>query len=88
MWSVKGCSRIRLILFFVFQNHKEAFLNEQYKEIEENDRMGMTRDLFKKVRDTKGIFSCGISAYSSANQPLNSRVIIVCKPLDQRLSDT
>ena len=34
------------------------------------------------------LLSCGINAYSSANQPLNSRVIIVCKPLDQRLSDT
>ena len=43
-----------LTLFFVLQNHKEAFLNEQYKEIEENDRMGMTRDLFKKIRGTKG----------------------------------
>ena len=35
---------------------KKAFLNEQYKEIEENNRMGKTRDLFKKMRDTKGIF--------------------------------
>ena len=34
----------------------KAFLNEQYKEIEENNRMGKTRELFKKVRDTKGIF--------------------------------
>ena len=34
----------------------KAFLNEQYKEIEENNRMGKTRDLFKKIRDTKGIF--------------------------------
>ena len=35
---------------------KKAFLNDQYKEIEENIRMGKTRDLFKKIRDTKGIF--------------------------------
>ena len=34
----------------------KAFLNDQYKEIEENNRMGKTRDLFKKIRDTKGIF--------------------------------
>ena len=33
---------------------KKAFLNEQCKEIEENNRMGKTRDLFKKIRDTKG----------------------------------
>ena len=35
---------------------KKAFLSEQCKEIEENNRMGKTRDLFKKIRDTKGIF--------------------------------
>ena len=35
---------------------KEAFLSDQCKEIEENNRMGKTRDLFKKVRDTKGTF--------------------------------
>ena len=36
---------------------KKAFLHDQCKEIEENNRMGKTRDLFKKIRDTKGI-SC------------------------------
>ena len=35
---------------------KKAFLCDQCKEIEENNRMGKTRDLFKKIRDTKGIF--------------------------------
>ena len=35
---------------------KKAFLSGQCKEIEENNRMGKTRDLFKKIRDTKGIF--------------------------------
>ena len=35
---------------------KEAFLSDQCKEIEENNRMGRTRDLFKKIRDTKGTF--------------------------------
>ena len=38
------------------RREKKAFLNEQCKEIEENDRMGKTRDLFKKIRDTKGTF--------------------------------
>ena len=33
---------------------KKAFLSDQWKEIEENTRMGKTRDLFKKIRDTKG----------------------------------
>ena len=35
---------------------KKGFLNDQCKEIEENNRMGMTRDLFKKIRDTTGIY--------------------------------
>ena len=35
---------------------KKAFLSDQYKEIEENNRIGKTRDLFKKIRDTKGTF--------------------------------
>ena len=35
---------------------KKAFLSDQCKEIEENTRMGKTRDLFKKIRDTKGTF--------------------------------
>ena len=35
---------------------KKAFLSSQYKEIEENNRIGKTKDLFKKIRDTKGTF--------------------------------
>ena len=35
---------------------RKAFLSDQCKEIEENDRMGKTRELFKKIRDTKGTF--------------------------------
>ena len=38
------------------RRENKAFLNEQCKEIEENNRMGKTRDLFKKIRDTKGTF--------------------------------
>ena len=38
------------------RRHKKAFLSNQCKEIEENSRMGKTRDLFKKIRDTKGPF--------------------------------
>ena len=36
---------------------KKSFLSDQSKEIEENNRMGKTRDLFKKIRDTKGTFN-------------------------------
>ena len=42
------------------QKDKKAFLSDQCKEIEENDRMGKTRDLFKTIRDTKGIFHARI----------------------------
>ena len=38
------------------KEHKKAFLSDQCKEIEENNRMGKTRDLFKNTRDTKGTF--------------------------------
>ena len=40
----------------IARRYKKAFLNDQCKEMEENHRMGKTRDLFKKIRDTKGIF--------------------------------
>ena len=40
----------------IARRDKKAFVNDQLKEIEENTRMGKTRDLFKKKRDTKGTF--------------------------------
>ena len=40
----------------IARRDKKAFLSDQCKEIEENNRMGKTRDLFKNIRDTKGIF--------------------------------
>ena len=40
----------------IARRDKKAFLSDQCKEIEENNRMGKIRDLFKKIRDTKGIF--------------------------------
>ena len=40
----------------IARGEKKAFLSDQCKEIEENNRMGKTRDLFKKIRVTKGIF--------------------------------
>ena len=40
----------------IMRRDKKAFLSDQYKEIEENNIMGKTRDLFKKIRDTKGNF--------------------------------
>ena len=46
---------------------KKAFLNDQCKEIEENNRMGTTRDLFKKIRDTKGTFHAKMSTIKDRN---------------------
>ena len=40
----------------IAMRNKKAFLSNQYKEIDENNRTGKTRDLFKKIRDTKGTF--------------------------------
>ena len=40
----------------IARSDKKAFLSDQCKEIEETNRMGKTRDLFKKIRDTKGTF--------------------------------
>jgi len=40
----------------IARRHKKVFLNEQYKEGEENNRMGETRDIFKKTGDIKGTF--------------------------------
>ena len=46
---------------------KKAFLSEQCKEIEGNNRMGKTRDLFKKIRDTKGIFHAKMGTIKDRN---------------------
>ena len=46
---------------------KKAFLGDQCKEIEENNRMGKTRDLFKKIRDTKGIFHAKMDLIKDRN---------------------
>ena len=45
----------------------EAFLSEQCKETEENNRMGKTRDLFKKIRDTKGTFHAKMGSIKDRN---------------------
>ena len=47
---------------------KKAFLSDQCKDIEENSRMGKTRDLFKKIRDTKGTFHANIGTIKDRNR--------------------
>ena len=51
----------------VARRDKKAFLNEQFKEIEENKRMGKTRDLFKKMGDTKGTFHAEMGSIKDRN---------------------
>ena len=46
---------------------RKAFLSDECKEIEENNRMGKTRDLFKKIRDTKGIFHAKMGSLKDRN---------------------
>src|SRR5574341_1342754 len=51
----------------IAQRDKKAFLSDQCKEIEENNRMGKTRDLFKKIRDTKGTFHAKMGSMKDRN---------------------
>ena len=51
----------------IARRDKKAFLSDQCKEIEENNRMGKTRDLFKKVRDTKGTFHAKMGSIRDRN---------------------
>ena len=51
----------------IARRNKKTFLSDQCKEIEENNRMGKTRDLFKKIRDTKGIFHAKMDTIKDRN---------------------
>ena len=51
----------------IARREKKAFLSDQGKEIEENSRMGKTRDLFKKIRDTKGTFHAKMGSIKDRN---------------------
>ena len=51
----------------IARRDKKAFLSDQCKETEENNRMGKTRDLFKKIRDTKGIFHAKMGLIKDRN---------------------
>ena len=51
----------------IAKRDKKAFLNDQCKEIEENNRMGKIRDLFKKIRDSKGTFHAKIGSIKDRN---------------------
>ena len=51
----------------IARRDKKAFFSDQYKEIEENNRMGRTRDFFKKIRDTKGTFHAKMGSIKDRN---------------------
>ena len=51
----------------IARRDKKAFLSDQCKEIEENNRMGKTRDLFNKIRDTKGTFHAKMGSIKDRN---------------------
>ena len=51
----------------IARRDKKAFFSDQYKEIKEKNRMGKTRDLFKKIRDTKGTFHAKMGSIKDRN---------------------
>jgi len=51
----------------IARNNNKAFFSDQCKEIEENNRMGKTRDLFKKIRDSKDIFHAKMGTLKNRN---------------------
>ena len=64
----------------IAKRDKKAFLNDQYKETEENNRVGNTRDLFKKIRDTKGTFH----AKMGTTKDRNGRDLIEAEDIKKR----
>ena len=77
--SAKNSVTVKACIFFdrythlnaefqsIARRNKKAFLCEQCKETEENNRMGKTRDLFKKIRDTKGTFHAKMGTIKDRN---------------------
>ena len=69
--KVKGeterCTHLNAEFQRIARRDKKAFLNDQCKEIQENNRMGKTRELFKKIRDTKGTFHAKMGSTKDRN---------------------
>ena len=68
-WGHKELDTTEQLHFFqrITRRDKKAFLSDQCKDIEENSRMGKTRYLFKKIRDTKGIFNAKMGSIKDRN---------------------
>ena len=69
--KIKGekerCTHLNAEFQRIARRDKKAFLRDQCKEIEENNRMGRSRDLFQKIRDTKGIFHAKMGSIKDIN---------------------
>ena len=61
------CKHLNVEFQRIARRDKKAFLRDQCKEIEENKRMGKTRDVFKKIRDTKGTFHAKMGSIKDRN---------------------
>ena len=61
------CKHLNAEFQRIARRDKKAFLSDQCKEIEENNRMGKTRDLFKKITDTKGTFHAKMGSIKDRN---------------------
>ena len=61
------CTHLNAEFQRIARRDKKAFLSNQCKEIEENNRMGKTRDLFKKIRDTNGTFHAKVGSIKDRN---------------------
>ena len=61
------CTHLNAEFQRIARRHKKAFFSDQCKEIEENNTMGKTRDLFKKIRDTKGTFHAKMGSIKDRN---------------------
>ena len=61
------CKHLNAEFQRIARRNKKAFLNDQCEEIEEKNRMGKTRDLFKKIRDAKGTFHANMGPIKDRN---------------------
>ena len=61
------CKHLTAVFQRIARRNKKVLLSDQYKELEEKNRMGKTRDLFKKIRDTKGTFHAKMGTIKDRN---------------------
>ena len=66
-WKKERYTHLNAEFQRIARRDQKAFLSDQYKKIQEHNRMGKTRDLFKKIRDTKGIFHAKMGSIKDRN---------------------